>query len=92
MRSRVAVIDLLAFNYYRFSMDELAPIEIRIRKLVEDFFANRITGHEFKLELDRMREEFEVDEETIRKPRRRKATENLLPDQGESSQPAYPES
>jgi hypothetical protein len=77
-------------------MDELTPIEIRIRKLVEDFFANRITGHEFKLELNRMREEFEVDEETIRRPRpkrrRKQASENLLHDQGESSQPAYLES
>jgi hypothetical protein len=45
------------------SVEELTPIEIRIKKLVEDFFSNRITDHQFKLELTRMREEFEPDGE-----------------------------
>jgi hypothetical protein len=72
-------------------MDELTPIDIRIRKLVEDFFANRITAHEFKLELNRMREEFEPDEEANRRSKRRDIAGDLLPDQDVSSHPVHPE-
>jgi hypothetical protein len=51
---RVLLIDLKLFNYHHFYTDELTPIEIRIRKLVEDFFANKIAAHEFKFELRRI--------------------------------------
>jgi hypothetical protein len=41
-------------------MKELSAIEIRVKTLVEDFFANRISGEELDRELTREREELEL--------------------------------
>ena len=72
-------------------MDELSPIEIRIRRLVEDFFANKITLCEFKWELNRAREKFERNEKPNRKVKQKNTTEDLLPDQAECGQPVHPQ-
>jgi len=41
-------------------MKELSVREIRVKTLVEDFFANRISGEELDRELTREREELEL--------------------------------
>jgi hypothetical protein len=69
-------------------MEEVTPIEIRVRTLVEDFFAGKITGSEFKLELARMREEFEPREKKKRRARGKGKAKVHLSDQRESSHPA----
>ena len=88
-----SVIDFKGFEHYRFSMNELLPIEIRIRKLVEDFFANKITLFEFRRELRRMREEFEPDRKTNKKAKskRKNIGEDVLPDQVEATHPEHPQ-
>ena len=72
------------FRHYGFNMDELLPIEIRIRTLVEDFFANKITGKEFKSELARMKVEFEPAENSKRKSRRTRTAKYIRVSQSES--------
>jgi len=34
-------------------VEYLSPLEIKVKKLVEEFFANKISGEEFKQELTR---------------------------------------
>jgi hypothetical protein len=48
---RLHLIDQLAFNYHYLNMERLSPIEIRVRTMVDEFFADRITAGEFKKEL-----------------------------------------
>jgi hypothetical protein len=78
---------LIGFGHYHFNMEELTPIEIRVRTLVEDFFASKITGNEFKLELARMREEFEPSEKKKRRARGKGRAKVYLSDRRESSHP-----
>lgn len=67
-------------------MDELLPIEIRIRRLVEGFFASEISGNEFKLELARMRQEYEPREKKHRKAKRKGTAKHLRVPKEDSSQ------
>jgi hypothetical protein len=41
-------------------MKELSAIEVRVKRLVEDFFADRITGEDLNRELTREREKFDL--------------------------------
>jgi hypothetical protein len=84
------MIDLAGSEHYHLDMDELFPIEIRIRKLVADFFANKITGNDFKLELARMREEFEPGQKKPRKAGRRRLASSISVSRAESCHAAHP--
>lgn len=92
MKCRVPLSDQLGSNSYGVNMDDLSPIEIRIRRLVEDLFANRITLYEFKWELNRVREKFDRGEKTNRKARRKRSGRYIpAPQEGESSHAVHPQ-
>ncbi|MGE5840682.1 MAG: hypothetical protein ACM335_00275 [Deltaproteobacteria bacterium] len=71
-------------------MNDSLPIETRIRKLVEDFFASRITGDEFRLGFATMREEFGPRDNEKRKARRKRTPKRILVPRGESGRPVHP--
>jgi hypothetical protein len=69
MKYRGYLIDLLGFNYQNLRMKVLSPIEIRVRTMVEDFLANRITVNEFKKELTKAKGWFTREQRTLPKAR-----------------------
>jgi hypothetical protein len=50
-------------------MERLSPIEIRVRTMVENFFANRITANEFKKELTKAKVRLRRKQRTLPKAR-----------------------
>jgi hypothetical protein len=66
---RLHLIDQLAFNYHYLSMERLSPIEIRVRTMVDEFFADRITAGEFKKELTKAKIRFRRKQRTLPKAR-----------------------
>jgi hypothetical protein len=69
MKYRGYLIDLLGFNYQNLRMKVLSPIEIRVRTMVEDFLANRITVNEFKKEFTKAKGRFRRKQRTLPKAR-----------------------
>jgi hypothetical protein len=52
-------------------MERLSPVELRVKSLVEEFFANKITGEEFKRELTRAEDKLRPKQTTLPKARGR---------------------
>jgi hypothetical protein len=50
-------------------MERLSPLEIRVRTMVEDFFASRITADEFKKEFTKAKGKLRRKQRTLPKAR-----------------------
>jgi len=61
-------------------MKELSATEIRVKTLVEDFFANRISGEEIDRELTREREELELIKKNRLKAGRKRSAKGTVSD------------